>query len=322
MNPDFSPFHVLVAEMAGCVYGSPLMDRCSPLSAMDVEMPHNSWYRALLTEETPWLRDLQENPEALEHMAAALPSEFPIGKRFEAFIRFWLEHGPGFELIASNIQVFREGSTLGEMDFLCRDRHSGEAIHIETACKYYLGYSNSASWEHWAGPNREDRLAEKMARFGWQFGLDQSAEGSMALRSLGIGSCKRLLLLKGMFFHHISSLSAHKSPRCAGSHYQSGWYLYENELEALFPGGEYWILPERHHWLRKFHTGSPEKKEGENTLNGRGSALAQIRRNLQRTGKAIMACRVEETGNLFREESRGFILPGKRLNPGTNKLSY
>lgn len=320
MNPYFSPNNVLVAELAECVYGFPLMDQCPRIGIKGILVPPYSWYANLFETEKKWLQQLEECPEALEQMVSELEVDIPIGKRFEAFIRFWLEHGPGFDLLASNVQVFRDGRTLGEFDFLCRDLNSGKFIHIEAACKYYLGYTNSTAWEHWAGPNSEDRLSDKMKKFAWQFALEEIPEGSAALRHLGIASCHRLLFLKGMFFHHISSISRHKSPLCSGSHYRSGWFLNENELELLFPGGESWILPDRQHWLRSYHTGSPEK-EGENTLCGRSLTLSRIRQKIRQTGKAVMACRVEEFGNLLREESRGFILPGIALNPEARKLS-
>jgi len=284
-------------------------------------MPPHSWYMELMQRERGWLEDLQQNPSGLEKMVAALDAEIPIGKRFESFIRFWLEHGPSFELIASNVQVFRGDRTLGEFDFLCRDRLSGASLHIEAACKYYLGYANRSSWEYWAGPNREDRLSDKMARFTSQFGIEESPEGSATLKRLGIQHCQRLLFLKGMFFHHVDALHRHKSPQCSGSHYRSGWYLFENELEEYFPGGEDWILPERQHWLRTYHTGSPGSQGTKNTINSREATLDNIRRGLLLRKKAVMACRLEKCGNLYQEESRGFILPGIRMRTGSSFIT-
>jgi len=68
----------------------------------------------------------------------AIPYGTVLGKRAEHYFAFAVEQSSNFELIAQNIQIFENSRTLGELDFLIRDKSTGRVLHIELVFKFYI----------------------------------------------------------------------------------------------------------------------------------------------------------------------------------------
>lgn len=88
-------------------------------------------------------------------------SHIRLGKRIEQFVLFELEQDESIQLLKSNIQIFRNQITLGELD--CLIKQLEVPIHLEIVYKFYL-YDPSISTElnRWVGPNRNDSLVLKL----------------------------------------------------------------------------------------------------------------------------------------------------------------
>lgn len=88
----------------------------------------------------------------------------PIGKVAERSFLHALEHRVDLEVLGHSIQVQGEQRTLGELDFLIRDKQRG-LVHIEYVYKYYLyiPWMGADALGHWIGPNFKDRLHYKLA---------------------------------------------------------------------------------------------------------------------------------------------------------------
>lgn len=87
-----------------------------------------------------------------------------VGHYFEQLVHYYLARIRGVEIVAQGLQVFRDGRTLGELDFIYRDE-SGTLCHVETAVKFYLHIAEeNHSHSHFVGPNSADNFERKMRR--------------------------------------------------------------------------------------------------------------------------------------------------------------
>ncbi len=86
-----------------------------------------------------------------------------LGKRVESFFEYCIRFSQNYEIIAKNIQVFKEKITIGELDFLIKDLPNHKIIHIELVFKFYVYDPNILNEiNRWIGPNRKDSLLEKI----------------------------------------------------------------------------------------------------------------------------------------------------------------
>jgi hypothetical protein len=86
-----------------------------------------------------------------------------LGKLVEQFVSFELEQDKTIQIIKSNVQVFHDQVTVGEIDLLVN--HLEACVHLEIVYKFYL-YDPSLPDElhRWVGPNRKDSLIYKLAK--------------------------------------------------------------------------------------------------------------------------------------------------------------
>ena len=92
-------------------------------------------------------------------------NELILGKKAESFFEAAVKHSLNYNLLAANVQVHQEKITLGEMDFLLKDKYRGQFLHVELVFKYYV-YDPSFDEElaRWIGPNRKDTFLQKLSR--------------------------------------------------------------------------------------------------------------------------------------------------------------
>ncbi|ALJ05900.1 hypothetical protein APS56_12505 [Pseudalgibacter alginicilyticus] len=87
-----------------------------------------------------------------------------LGKYVERLVTFELGQHHNVSIIAENIQIQNNKTTLGELD--CLLFKDGKPIHLEIVYKFYL-YDNTCGFfelEHFIGPNRKDSLIEKLGK--------------------------------------------------------------------------------------------------------------------------------------------------------------
>lgn len=93
-----------------------------------------------------------------------VPNNIRFGQRMEYFMEAALNSSDRYEIIAKNLQIIHEKKTIGELDFLIKDKESQKHIHLELVYKFYLfdpGY-NEKPINCWIGPNRKDTLRAKV----------------------------------------------------------------------------------------------------------------------------------------------------------------
>ena len=118
----------------------------------------------------------------------SLSSNFVLGKRMESFFELIIQNSERYNLLANNIQISRDKITLGELDFLLKDLHTNQVIHLELVYKFYV-YDPSFSSEEarWIGPNRKDSFLQKMEKLKQkQFPLLYKPETRDFLKTLNL----------------------------------------------------------------------------------------------------------------------------------------
>ena len=158
----------------------------------DIQFHDDAFWRKMYKCYQPRLKALDENPTPLYTFLQQIKST-RLGLRFEALIWFWLAdpHNQHFDLLGHSIQHHHDGKTLGEMDFVVRNRADQAIEHWEVSLKFYLAEANLNIYT-WIGLNPEDTFAQKLTHFAEkQFQFDHA---------LGFRIDRRIAVMKGQLF--------------------------------------------------------------------------------------------------------------------------
>jgi uncharacterized protein len=196
-------------------------------------------------EALPWLSALDAQPEDLVQFLQQRKGQ-RLGRYFEALFSFFLRHHPRFELLGENLPVRLGKQTLGELDFIYRDRETGRVYHLEVAVKFYLGFPHKAP-ACWLGPNPRDRLMRKL---DWmethQKTLFRHPAAAPLRESLAIGAFEDRLLVKGRLYGP-GNPSGDLPPAVSPEGLRGEWY---EASAARFQLGEgLWLRLPKPYWL-------------------------------------------------------------------------
>ena len=112
------------------------------------------------------LRQCASEPEVLARAGATLaaqPRARRLGHHFENLVAALVDASEHYSVEARNLPLRLNGVTLGELDLLIRDHHSGDLMHWELALKFYLGQPGAPMGQAWPGPNNpNDQLTLKI----------------------------------------------------------------------------------------------------------------------------------------------------------------
>lgn len=116
-----------------------------------------------LTEDpTDWLTQLAPKLAGLEGQLTTR-----MGHYHEQLWHVLLNNAPNTRLLAKNVRIYQQRTTLGELDMLYRTRDNPAPVHLEVAIKFYLGLpegpGDATSQSRWIGPGGLDSLALKCA---------------------------------------------------------------------------------------------------------------------------------------------------------------
>ena len=115
-----------------------------------------------------------------------------LGHQMEYVFKQLIEYSEVYEILVYNLPVRKEKRTLGEIDFILKEKITGRLIHVEMTYKFYLINPEILEPIHsLIGPNRRDLFFAKMEKIkNNQFPLLHSAEGIKALSELNIDHSK------------------------------------------------------------------------------------------------------------------------------------
>lgn len=190
------------------------------------------------------LNDLQINTP----LEFELPENLRLGHVIERVVAGLLQQSGQYTLLNKNIQIKQGHITLGELDFLLREKATQTLIHLELAYKFYL-YDpalNKTPLHHWIGPNRNDTLVEKLKKLQTkQFHLLRTAAAQAQLPDLRLETAQQQLC----FLVHLFVPYSLKNNTYG--YFQNGicgYYLrYENFLATISSPAEYYI-PHKKEW--------------------------------------------------------------------------
>ncbi len=104
---------------------------------------------------------LNLNLSSLDHLA--IPSNRRLGHQMEYVFKHLIKQSQQFELILSNIAIRDEKQTLGEIDFILKNRTNQNYLHVELSYKFYLFQPTVKEIAHQLiGPNRQDMFVKKL----------------------------------------------------------------------------------------------------------------------------------------------------------------
>lgn len=208
-----------------------------------------------------------------------------LGKWVEEFVLFQLNTLENVEVLGSGIQIKKDKLTIGELDSLFL--LEGMPIHLEIVYKYYLydpDIREDSSLANWIGPNRNDRLLQKLNKLkSRQLHLLQNEATKNILESLDIfhKTIKQNVLFKAKLFIPYNSkfeINSALNPSCVVGEYLRLNQLINFEAYSFFiPSKLEWLLVPNIdvHWLNYEAAKSLIRKE----LDSKRSPLIWVKDN-------------------------------------------
>jgi len=106
-----------------------------------------------------------------------IPHGTVLGKRAEYYFKFCVDQSSNFECLISNLQIFKGKTTIGELDFIVKNKRTDKIFHVELVYKFYIydpskkltsKENSNLDEQHeltrYVGPNRRDHLLRKINR--------------------------------------------------------------------------------------------------------------------------------------------------------------
>jgi hypothetical protein len=276
-----------------------------------------SWPTLLQEKEEirDWLRQQAAAPTSLETHLSERPTR-RLGLYFESLWSFFLRHYEGVELLAENLQIHRQKRTLGEFDYVYRERRSQRLVHMELAVKFYLGVPTAeqqspSPWHQWIGPSCRDRFDLKLNKLlTRQTRLAEIPEGREALDSLGVRGEEVQMWVGGVLFQPSPSLFADfPLPVDTWPLLQTGYWTRWSDFVASFdefPDTWRWELLERLRWL------APPSHPASHSPGSLPSALWEL---LDKWKQPVQVMAMKEQGGRWWEAQRWFVTPDSWPDP-------
>ncbi|MDQ8182654.1 DUF1853 family protein [Pelagicoccus sp. SDUM812005] len=185
-----------------------------------------------LPEAPAWEAELQ-----VAGRSPALNFEQKLGHLYEDALALLIEGSERWELLAKNLQVQGEGGqTLGEMDFLVKDRESGWSFQLELAVKFYLSVWEEDGSERYPGPDPRDNWINKLERMRErQLRLAKRPEARRLLEQrFGLDEVSVCQRVYGFIFDPMGEARLSAPPKVRASARRAKW-LRVSEFRRWFP---------------------------------------------------------------------------------------
>ncbi|MCG2461407.1 DUF1853 family protein [Flavobacteriaceae bacterium F89] len=182
---------------------------------------------------------------------SSIPEKLRLGHYIEGIFLQLLQHSKRYGVLLHNRPVRKDGITLGEIDFIVKELNSGQLIHIELTYKFYLmDTSITDSLLRWVGPNRKDRLVDKLEKIkNKQFNLLHSIEGIKELTDNGLDhlNIEHKACFKAQLFvpYPMGSVEIQPLSRACVKGY---WIRFDEFQNKTFQHCQYY-LPTKLEWL-------------------------------------------------------------------------
>ncbi|AZQ44265.1 DUF1853 family protein [Nonlabens ponticola] len=208
-------------------------------------------------------KHLQESEESLE--LPRIPMGTVLGKRAEYFFKFCIEQSANYELLAANTQIFKNKTTIGELDYIIREEATQQVLHVELVYKFYIvedGHQRTSKFlsadqnlhlSRYIGPNRRDSFIKKFDHLqSRQLPLLYKPETATFLeeQQIDVGAVQQQVCFLAHVFiprQNWQDDSKYINKRCI-----VGYYMDELAFAKAETSNTYY-LPEKHAWKMQPH---------------------------------------------------------------------
>ncbi|MHA7057670.1 DUF1853 family protein [Aquimarina sp. M1] len=209
-----------------------------------------------------------------------------LGKRIEHFFDYFLTTSKNHQVLLKNVQIFRDKTTIGELDFLIHDKIQNRVIHIELIYKFYLYDPKTSNilLERWIGPNRKDSLLEKVTKLKEkQLPLLHRPETIARLQEVNINP--KDILQKVCFFGNLFIPLSHQNKQFEFLNNDCivGFWLREEEFNLEKNSQNAYYIPKKKDWIvhpkhnKTWHSFSSISKQISAQLSNKKSPLLWIK---------------------------------------------
>jgi hypothetical protein len=287
-------------DLAWVIAAPPLFDS---FPENEIELLTSDFFEKEFTRILPRLTSLDKNPTDLLSFIHNGNTKL-LGKYFEALIKYWLMKFSNFKVIRTNVQIFKNKRTIGELDFLIKDKVGG-VIHLETAGKYYISAKGTKEWRNFYGPNPADNLSTKIEKMlNEQIKLSSEPSAKSILKSLGINTqVRHLIIFKGFFYYPWNEEGDFTPAYGASKNHLYGYWIKVNEAEQLLSGKDYrWTVLQRREWISRRFFIPPEKTYTTEQL------VELLSNYFLKNNYPLLIAKTEANGNYFIEIERIFVI--------------
>ncbi|MFS4416907.1 DUF1853 family protein [Maribacter sp. 2307ULW6-5] len=237
---------------------------CLPLPPMMDTNQHMLQLKGFLNTPALWkntqfgLRQFQFPSVQLHRLVPeAIPQNIRLGHQMEHVFRQLLQTSKTHDILVHNLPIRRQKQTLGELDFILRERSTMELVHVELTFKFYIVNTAISEPVHrLMGPNKRDMFFTKVQKMkDQQFPLLRSPEAIAALKNLAGDpmGIRQEACFKAQLFMPFGQDPANIRPlRHAAI---KGYWLRLHDFKGPYFKGARFYLPHKREWPIDPHLG-------------------------------------------------------------------
>lgn len=197
-----------------------------------------------------------------------IPRNIRLGHQIEYIFHQLIEFSGLYEILLFNLPIRNENRTIGEIDFILKNRSDNSLLHIELTYKFYLIDETIAQpINQLIGPNRMDSFYDKITKIkNKQFKLLQKEEATNELKnnSIEIKNISSKACFKAQLFIPFHNKEQAKKPFKKKSIY--GFWIRKIDFKASYFYTYLYYLPIKKEWLIEPHIHVPWKTHIEISL--------------------------------------------------------
>ncbi|WP_031429179.1 DUF1853 family protein [Flavimarina sp. Hel_I_48] len=180
-----------------------------------------------------------------------MPQNIRLGQRMEYFMEVALKRS-SYEILAKNLQIIHEKTTIGELDFIVKNPVDTTLFHLEMVYKFYLfDPAVEGDWTaQWIGGNRRDSLNLKLQKLkNKQLPLLFAPETAQYLAQLELKSTEinqKICFLGQLFLPYGQKLPIDQNINSAAI---KGFWLNITQLESISVTVNSLLIPPKNDWV-------------------------------------------------------------------------
>lgn len=247
-----------------------------------------------------WISSLDQNPDELIDFIEQNHSK-RLGRYFENLLHYYFKFHPNIEVLEFGKQIFKGKITIGEMDFILKNKTTSEIIHLETAVKYFAKQKDKSDFRFFICPNGSRNFGDKLDKtFSKQLRITEIEETKAFLNDKKYGDIKSYHFIKGILFYHTDELDGFHHLKLNPKHNKS-WWIYQKEVSELSDNSMFKIVPKLN-WL------STEVEKDEKELMSKNKLINLLSNHFEIISQGQLIVEFKQNNMAWKEVSRGFVL--------------